>query len=163
MSTTASTKRPTPVLIATRSPPPLLPPTPPHHRPRPRLLPLLRRDAACETATPERGVMTGTLTAPLGVSTTIAIARLRLHLRLVRGIIISGGGLVPVLHLPIETEEVVHILLPIDDHHRSRRTREGETMGMMGGEGVLEEDMAQGTEGDLLIRFIHLKLKLLCD
>lgn len=33
---------------------------------------------------------------------------------------------------------------------------------MTGGEGVLEEDMAQGTEGDLLIRLIHLILKQLC-
>lgn len=34
-------------------------------------------------------------------------------------------------------------------------------MGMTEGEGVLEEDMGLGTEGDLCIRFIP--LQLLCD
>lgn len=130
----------------------MLAPTPPHRRLR--LLPLpLRCGAASATATPERGVMTGTLTAPLGASTTIAIALRLPRLRRVKETIINGGGQASVLHRPIGTEEEARILLRIGDRRRCRPIREGEMMGMTGGEGVLEEDTAAGTEGDLLIRF----------
>lgn len=126
-------------------------------------LPLHRPGEASETVnrTPERGVMTGTLTAPLGVSITTAIGRLPLHIRRVKGIIISGGGQVPVLHLCTETDEEVHILPLPGDRPLSHLIREGETMGLTEGEGVREEDMGQGTEGDLLSR-VNLLINLIC-
>lgn len=108
--------------------------------------------------------MSGILTAPLGVSTTTAIGRRPLRLRRANGIIISEGGQVTVLHLRTETGEEVRILPLLGDLPHSHPIREGGTMDTMEGEGVLEEDMGQGTEGDFRNKYIPLQvLRALCE